>query len=123
MTLGILLYKYALGKGPYYRILDRNWFTHLPSAIDAMYNVWDPSSDGTGVLPTPYMTMPAEEGEEFAALMADIKTYVAECKHKFVTGEMTVDGDWDAFQAQLESMGIARATEIWQASYDRYLAR
>lgn len=123
MTLGIYLYKFALGKGPYYRIMDRNWFTHLDSAIDAMY-LWDGSTDGgTGDIPDSFLSMTPAEAEEFTAIMADITSYVAECRIKFITGEMSLEKDWDGYVSQIKSMDIEKAIALKQAALDRYLAR
>ena len=123
MTLGILLYKYALGKGPYYRIMDRNWFTHLPNAIDAMY-VWDGSTDGgTGDIPDPFLSMPPADGEEYSAIVNDVQTYVNEARGKFITGEWDVEAKWDEYCKTIEDMKLSRAIEIKQAAVDRYNAR
>ena len=123
MTLGIYLYKFALGKGPYYRIMDRNWFTHLDSAIDAMY-LWDGSTDGgTGDIPDSFLSMTPAEAEEFTAIMADITSFVAECRIKFITGEMSLEKDWDGYVSQIKSMDIEKAIALKQAALDRYLAR
>ncbi|MGI6634875.1 MAG: hypothetical protein ACOX7B_06850 [Christensenellales bacterium] len=122
-TLGILLYKYALGKGPYYRIMDRNWFTHLPHAIDAMY-LWEGSTDGgSWGIPEPFLSTPPEEGERLSAIMADVTSYVSECKVKFINGEMSIENDWTTYIETLERMGLKEAIEIKQASFDRYKAR
>lgn len=123
MTLGILLYKYALGKGPYNRIMDRNWFTHLPEAIDAMY-LWDGSTDGgTGDIADPFISMPVEEGEDYAAIVNDAQTYANEARAKFITGEWDVEAKWDEYVKTIEGMDIARAIEIKQGAVDRYNAR
>ncbi|MBE5771712.1 MAG: extracellular solute-binding protein [Clostridiales bacterium] len=123
MTLGIYLYKYALGKGPYYRIMDRNWFTHLPEAIDAMY-LWDGSTDGgTGDIADPFISMPVEEGEEYSAIVNDAQTYANEARVKFITGEWDIETKWDEYVATIEGMDIETAIEIKQGAVDRYNAR
>ena len=121
-SLGNLLYEYGLGKGPYNRIMDRNWFTYPPEAIEAQY-IWEESSTGTGEIPEVFMTMTPEDSAEFASITGDIKTYVSENTPKFITGELSVDDDWDAFVSTILSMNIERAIELKQASYDNYLAR
>jgi len=121
-TLGIFLYKVAFGKGPYYRIQDRNWFTHLPHAVEAM-DIWDDSSTGKAELPEPFLTMPVKEGEKFSAIMADINNYVGESIIKFITGELSIDNDWDSYISTIKSMGIEEALQYKQAAYDRYLKR
>ncbi len=120
-TMGVFLYNIAFGKGPYYRIVDRNWFTHLPNAIEAM-DIWENSSTGEAPLPEPYLTMPAAEGEEFSAIMADINNYAAESVVAFITGDMDLN-QWDSYVEQINSMKIDRALSLKQASYDRYLNR
>lgn len=123
MTLGILLYKNALGKGPYYRIMDRNWFTHLPEAIDAMY-LWDGSTDGgTGDIADPFLSMPTADGEEYAAIVNDVRTYTNEARMKFITGQWDIEEKWDEYLRTLEGMGLDRAIKIKQEAVDRYNAR
>lgn len=121
-SLGNLLYEFGLGKGPYNRIMDRNWFTYPEEAIEAMY-IWEDSSTGNGELPEVFMSMPVDESAEYSAIIGDIKTYASECTVKFITGEMSVEADWDSFVATIKGMNIDRAIEIQQNSYDRYLAR
>ena len=121
--LGTLLYKYGLGKGPYNRIMDRNWpYQYSDTAIGAQYT-WEESSTGTGEIPEVFMSMTPEDSAEYAAITGDIKTYVAENTTKFITGELSVDDDWDNFVSTIMSMDVERAIELLQASYDNYLAR
>ena len=123
MTLGIYLYKFALGKGPYYRSMDSNWFTHLPEAIDAMY-LWDGSTDGgTGDIADPFISMPVEEGEEYSAIVNDAQTYANEARVKFITGEWDIEEKWDEYVSTIEGMDIETAIEIKQGAVDRHNAR
>lgn len=121
-SLGNILYEYGLGKGPYNRIMDRNWHTYTPEAIEAQY-IWEESSTGAGELPEVFMSMPVDESAEYSSIVGDIKTYASECTVKFITGEMSVENDWETFVQTIKGMNIDRAIEIQQASFDRYLAR
>lgn len=70
----------------------------------------------------PRLSATQEESRELTQIMADIDKYIGECETKFVVGQMSVEEDFDKFIAQLEKMNIARAIEIYQAQYQRYLA-
>lgn len=120
LSLNQILYKYCFGKGPYYRIMGRNWFTFLPEGVESMYT-WFESSDGAAML-SPYMTMPPEDGEEYAIIMSDIETYMQENAVAFITGERSLD-TWDAYVAAIEDMGLERALAIKQQSYENFLKR
>ncbi len=84
--------------------------------------VWGSNRDNAYDLPYTNLTMTADESSEFNNIMQDINTYASESIARFITGETPIE-DFDNFVAQIESMNIARATEILQAAYDRYLQR
>lgn len=84
--------------------------------------VWGSNRDNTYDLPYSNLSMTADESTEFNTIMSDINTYAAERVVRFITGEYALD-EFDSFTAQIEDMNIARATEILQAAYTRYLAR
>jgi len=52
--------------------------------------------------------------------MSDLNTYATQSTLKFITGELSVEDDWDAYIANLESLGVVRVQEICQIAYDRY---
>lgn len=120
LSLNQVLYKYCFGKGPYYRIMGRNWFTFLPEGVAAM-TIWYESSDGAAML-SPYMSMTPEDGEEYAIIMSDIETYVKESAVAFITGELSLD-KWEDYVRTIESMGLDQALSIKQASYESFLKR
>ena len=66
-------------------------------------------------------TLDAEEAAEASAIYSDILTYVATSALQFINGDMDVNDDavWDAYVANIESMGIADLTAIVQGAYDR----
>lgn len=63
-----------------------------------------------------------EEDEEFARIMADVKTHFQESAQKFLLGTMSLD-NFDTYLEQLKSLNVERAVEIQQAAYDRYMAK
>jgi len=65
------------------------------------------------------LTYTTEESDERAVLQSDINTYTSETIAKFITGELNLDSDWDAYVANMESMNIERLREITEAAYQR----
>ena len=55
--------------------------------------------------------------------MGDVETYVQEKTTQMITGVLDIETEWDTYISDIESMGIADATAITQAAYDRYLQR
>ena len=71
--------------------------------------------------PSNYVTFTTEESDTMAQYQADIETYVTECLSKFITGDMDVDKDYDAFADQLEAMGSGEIKDVYQAAYARFI--
>lgn len=61
----------------------------------------------------------SEEIAELAILQTTIDSYVKECILAFVTGNMSLERDWDRYITELENMNVDRYTELVQAGYDR----
>jgi len=55
---------------------------------------------------------------ERSILLADLNLYVDECLAKFITGEMDIEKDWDAFIKQCENLELSEILRITQESYD-----
>ena len=55
--------------------------------------------------------------------MTDITKYVDSQLPLFVNGTLNTEGDFDAFIAQLEDMGILEAKEIKDAQFERWQNR
>ena len=72
--------------------------------------------------PKDFVNMTTEESETVATYSGDIDTYVTESLAKFITGDMDVDTDYDAFVSQLQSMGSDEVKAIYQDAYDRFIS-
>lgn len=70
----------------------------------------------------PTLTFTADESDELAGIMTDISTYVSENRINFIYGNRALD-EYETFRSDIKNMGIDRALEIYQAAFDRYLAR
>ena len=81
---------------------------------------WLDSSDYAYVYPN-YAIMTAEENTAFAAIMADIKTFVEEETFKLIAGNSNYT--FESFREHILGMGIDEAIALKQAAYDRYISR
>ncbi len=69
------------------------------------------------VLPTLHYTMDEATGIQDALL--NIPDYVNQCLAEFVTGAKDIDGGWDSYLAELDSLGLQNWITTAQAAYDR----
>lgn len=67
------------------------------------------------------VSLTAEEMEKISFALADIATYVSEAVPKFIMGTTSLD-EWDSYCQDIRDMDIETVVEIYQASYDRYVA-
>ena len=82
--------------------------------------VWSSNTDCAYDLPAVALTQ--EETEEFNSYFGDIGTYLTENLVKFITGEKDL-ADYEAFQAELITMGAEECVAIYQDAYERYMSR
>ncbi|MDR2094098.1 MAG: hypothetical protein LBP76_01090 [Treponema sp.] len=68
------------------------------------------------------MTMTPEESTRAAELRNTISTFVGEAAIQFISGQTGLSS-WDSYVSQVNSMGLSELLGIYQAAYDRYLAR
>ena len=60
--------------------------------------------------------------DEYTDLWTDINLYIDECRAKFISGEMSIENDFDAYIDTLKSMGMDRICEIKQITLDAHNA-
>ncbi|MEK3888129.1 extracellular solute-binding protein [Bacillus sp. FSL K6-3431] len=61
-----------------------------------------------------------EESNELSAIFTDISNYIEEMRAQFITGELSLDKDWDNYVNTLKKMGSERYLEIKREQYERY---
>lgn len=104
-------------------------FPHLATWEGWSAVLWDCTVDVTNanadyVLPqNPNLTGTFEEESELANIMGDIENLTKTSLEQFITGAKDIETEWDAYIADLEKMGIERASEIQAAKFQRWLAR
>lgn len=110
---------------------------HMPSILDvcASYYYFDDSewnvfdtfrscdADGSYNMPTG-VSLNEEENEEYASIASDVNTYAASEIMKFVLGQAELtEESFAEFQNTVHTMGGDRMEEIYQAAYDRFMAK
>ena len=60
---------------------------------------------------------------DYTNLWVDIDQYINECRAKFISGEMSVEDDFDSYIQHLKDMGMDKVVEYKQATLDAYNAR
>ncbi len=66
----------------------------------------------------PPLAYTTAQAAEVTDLRLGIDDYVVQMMAEFVLGRADLDNDWDNYVATLESLGIDRMVEIYQAAYD-----
>lgn len=61
-----------------------------------------------------------EENDLLASTGADIEKYIDESRDRFVSGDLSLDNDWDNYVQTLEDMGLEEYMNVKTAAYERY---
>lgn len=64
-----------------------------------------------------------DEAATLNGYSADIQKYVDQKFAEWVTGECSVEEEWDAYKAQLEKLHVNEYVEAYQAYYDRIMGK
>ena len=122
LSLDQMLYVHTMGNRPELSLsaLSLQRFA-MPEQLAAM-QTWDKTQSRTYLLPS-YSVLDADAATEATALWTDISTYISESTAKFITGEKNLEDDFDAYLAQLKSMGMDRYIEIQQNALDAYYGK
>lgn len=56
--------------------------------------------------------------EELAIMKVSIVNYVQQATTRFITGDMSIENDWDSYLKALENLNVKRYLEIYQQGYN-----
>lgn len=101
----------------------QQWEAHGASLHEWGYEdtiLWAECADRSGILPSG-IKLTAEEKEEIADALTQVKTYADTQMNKIVIGELSMD-EWDDVVAKFYDMGLDDVLEVYNAAYQRYLA-
>lgn len=100
--------------------MDYNAWSQITLSLDeqiAANQAWAKASTD---LMLPNLELPADENSQYTKIMSDVTTYVNEMSLQFITGQLSVEDDWDTYVATLQSMNIDQALGYMQSAWERY---
>jgi putative aldouronate transport system substrate-binding protein len=68
----------------------------------------------------PALTYTQDQIEERTPLFNEINSYLSSARVQFISGDLSLDRDWDAFVKRLKDLGIERLMQIDQAALDAF---
>lgn len=67
----------------------------------------------------PALKFTSEKTKSINEIRTNLKTYVEESAARFITGDLSLEKDWDKYVSELEKIGLSKFLEVSQAAYDR----
>jgi ABC-type glycerol-3-phosphate transport system substrate-binding protein len=80
--------------------------------------LYEPHVDEDLVFPVGETWIDGTVASELATLQTNLGTYIQQSAVQFVTGEKSLDSDWDSYVSELDGLGLDRFLEIYQQAYD-----
>ena len=74
-------------------------------------------------LSAPVLAPTVEESAEQTQLIADINKYFSSAVVQFITGDLSLEDDWDTYLSTMEELNVERYIEVCRGHYERWLAR
>ncbi|MEA4823057.1 MAG: extracellular solute-binding protein [Clostridiaceae bacterium] len=56
--------------------------------------------------------VPTEDAKEYSDIKTALYDYMKECTARFITGDMSIDAEWDSYIAELDHIGLDRYLEL-----------
>lgn len=81
------------------------------------YEPYIPQNDSLSVLPP--IKLLAEESQQIQTISVELANYVIESTIRFITGDMSLDNDWDKYVKSLSDIGLEKYLDIYQQGYNR----
>lgn len=102
-----------------YTVQERIYLLYEDYQTEAQ-RYWTEHTDGDMAVPT--LSLTTAESDVLATYGPDITTHASEVLPRFIMGTRPLS-EWDSYVSELEGLGIEQITEVYQAAYERYLAR
>jgi len=94
-----------------------------PASRAAVMNVWTDVFDINYNQPIPPALMDSKDAQEYADIMADLKTFVDTESAKFIEGRTSIEADFDKFQQTVKAMKYERALELQNKAVKQWQQR
>lgn len=120
MAQSLPLYVRAANEGPF--VQDKRYieqYYQLDQQKNAL-NVWSKNEHQDYAMPQ--ITLTDAESMEYSRIMSEINTFCEERFSEFIMGTRSMS-EYDSYVQDIKDMNIARAIEIYQTAYERFLER
>jgi len=97
-----------------------SWTADRLALFNPVYDFYDKKDAPERIMMIVYTS--AEE-DSIREIRASINTYREECMALFITGDMSLDRDWNTYLQNLERMGLSRFMQVSQTAYTRMMSR
>ncbi len=121
-SLSTMVGIYTSPNGNAATIVDKRYMEQvakMPEQIESI-KLWADADTKDHYMPTVYFT--SAEGSELASLQTELESIRDQYLLKFITGVEDMS-KYDTFIGALKQTGAERYVELYQAAYDRYLAK
>lgn len=115
MQTGVFVRQYAIANGVGVPVGSVSAFTENLNKANSLYQ--DGNFAPEEVIPT--LVYNSDEAVIVSETQSNLKTYIAEYIGAVMKGNQNLEGDWDAFQAELENIGLSDYLATVQSAYDR----
>lgn len=115
--------RWMLGPITYPNARDHRYYEQMNLVEDYMVDLqtnWALANDD---ITLPPIVMTVDEGSTYSAIMADIGTFVDEYSLKFITGDLSIEDEWDNYVRAIEGMNVSEALDCKKSAYERYQSR
>lgn len=87
--------------------------------FDASKDLYEPCKP-EGIINLPgTLKLTSDENQSIQTISIEVEKLLNDYRVQFVTGTLDIEADWDAYVQGMESMGMGKLTEVYQAAYDR----
>ncbi len=94
--------------------------------LDGEYIFWEAAEKYEPYSPkdesiVPNLVFEGQDAQTISEGTITIGGYVDQSMVQFITGELNIEKDWDAYIEKLKTMGVEKFIEIYQTYYDKYM--
>ena len=70
----------------------------------------------------PNFAFSEDQAREISEFMVSIGSYCIQARVQFITGDLSIENDWDSYLQKLDDVNLERFIQIYQEAYDAYAA-
>lgn len=83
-----------------------------------IYDQYSPAEESL----VPNVAFSDEDAQKISQYTLTIGGYVNQAAVQFITGELSIEKDWETYLRKLEDMGVEDYISMYQKAYDEYMA-